>query len=278
MQIKKIFLIVFLFSYLAANSQVASKVNFSKRKFQDKKLSWTPEQLNSANTFHKLSYMTLDEKMVLYYINLARIDSKLFVKTILKDYIDSVGTANPRLTSLKRDLGIQKSAKPLMPQKDLHQLAKSYAIHQAKTGQTGSNNFNDRTKKLCASERYLDVKELLFYSKNQALDVAIGILAGSSELGVVPLDISKKQRKVILSKKFNTIGLSIKTHSDYEYICVFEVGNRVFKEKALLTPKQKIKVAKKQKKLDFKNRKRKDRGKKPKLSKEEKKRKIGCDE
>lgn len=274
---KKTFLIILLFAFLQGNAQNSSKVKFSKRKFEDKDWSWSPGQLNSANTFHKISYLTLDEKMVIFYINLARIDSKLFSKTILKAYIDSVGGSSPSLNTLKRDLSVQKTAVPLVPQKDLYQLSRAYAILQSKTGQIGSNHFASRVKKLCETEIYLDIKELLLYSKQKPLDIAIGILAGSSDLGVVPADEAKKQRKAIFGKKINTIGLSLRVHSEYDYVCVFEVGNKDLEVKKPLTPKEKKKVEKKKEKFDYKNRKRKDRGKKPKEPKLDK-RKMNCGE
>lgn len=278
LRMKNIFLIILLLIFVKGNAQVSSKTDFSKRKFEDKMSSWSPKQLNSANTFHKISYLTLDEKMVLFYINLARIDSKLFSKTILKDYqayLDSTGGSNPNLGSLKRDLAMQKSVDPLVPQKDLYQLAKNYAIHQGKTGQTGSNNFIGRVKKLCQTEKYLEIKELLYYSKKQPLEVAFGILTGYSEFGVIPADIVKKQRKLIFQKNINTIGLSFKKHSEYEYVCVFEIGEKDYSPKIPLTPKEKKELAEKQKKLDYKNRKRADRGKKPKKPKIDKN-KMNC--
>ena len=276
---KNIFFILLLFAFIQGSSQVSSKTDFSKRKFEDKMSSWSPKQLNSANTFHKISYLTLDEKMVIFYINLARIDSKLFSKTILKDYqayLDSTGGSNPNLASLKRDLAMQKSVKPLVPQKDLYQLAKNYAIFQGKTGQTGSTNFIGRVKKLCQTEKYLEIKELLYYSKKQPLDVAFGILTGYSEYGAIPADIVKKERKLIFKKNINTIGLSLKKHSEYEHVCVFEIGEKDYSPKIPLTPKEKKELAEKQRKLDYKNRKRLDRGKEAKKAKTDK-RKMNCD-
>ncbi len=267
---KNIFLFVFIGFIIHSQAQINSKTEFSRKNLDINKTGWTSKELNRANTFHKIAYLTLEEKMIIYYINLARINSKKFAKTILSSYIDSIGTANNQVNSLKRDLLVQKNTKPLTPEKELCQMAKNYAIFQSKTSQIGSQNFVERIKKLCESERYFDVKELMVYSKNKPLDIAISILAGSDESGAIPEDIAKKQRKVIFAKDFNTIGLSVKTHTEYEYVCIFEIGNRDYRVKKPLTPKQKQKIEKKQRKLDFKNRKRMDKGKKPKEPKKDK--------
>ncbi len=272
---KKFIFVIFIFAYSSLLAQIKSKTEFSRKDFDINKTGWSSKQLNKANTFHKISYLTLDEKMILFYINLARIDSKRFAKTILNDYIDSVGNSNSQITSLKRDLLVQKKAKPLTPEKELCQLAKNYAIFQGKTGQTGSHNFTERIKKICESERYFDVKELLLYTQNRPLDIAIGILAGSSEQNFISEELAKKQRKAIFDTKFNTIGLSVKTHSEAEFVCIFELGDRDYSIKKPLTPKQKKKIEEKKRKLEYKNRKRTDRGKEPKKPKIDKN-KMDC--
>jgi len=273
---KKFIFVVFIFAFFNSLAQIKSKTEFSRKDFDINKTGWSSKQLNKANTFHKISYLTLDEKMILFYINLARIDSKRFAKTILNDYIDSVGNSNSQIISLKRELMVQKKAKPLSPEKELCQFAKNYAIFQGKTGQTGSHNFLERIKKICESEKYFDVKELMLYSQSKPLDIAIGILAGSLELNLISADLAKKQRKAIFDTRYNTIGLSMKTHLEAEFVCIFELGDRDYSIKKPLTPKQKKKIEEKKRKLDYKNRKRTDRGKEPKKPKIDKKKMI-CD-
>lgn len=272
---QKILLIIYLLLTVPGYSQVGSKIDFSKRKFEDKDWTWTPAQLNKANTFHKIAYLNQEEKMALYYINLARIDSKLFAKTILKAYIDSVGSTNPYLVSLKRDLRFQKNVEPLFPEKDLYQLGKNYAFFQSKTGETGSKNFKSRVRKLCETEKYLDLKELMIYSKNQALDIAISILAGASDAGVIDKKTAKKQRDYILGKKMNTIGIATREHPDYEFVCIIEIGEKDTQVKKPLTPKEKRKIAKKEKRLEMRNRRRMDKGKEPIKPKKDKN-KMDC--
>ena len=52
---------------------------------KDDALKYTEAQLKAANTAEDASYLSKEEKLVVYYMNLARMDGKMFIETYLKD-------------------------------------------------------------------------------------------------------------------------------------------------------------------------------------------------
>lgn len=52
--------------------------------------TWNSNDLRMANSAKELKELSFQEKKVIFYINLARINGSLFVDTYLKDYMDDV--------------------------------------------------------------------------------------------------------------------------------------------------------------------------------------------
>ncbi|MBI2281901.1 MAG: hypothetical protein HYU68_14595, partial [Bacteroidetes bacterium] len=82
--------------------------------------TWSSADLRIANSAKDLKELSFQEKKVIFYINLARINGKLFVKTYLKDYMDDVKIPkNKYYKSLVKTLNEQPSLPVLLPDKDL---------------------------------------------------------------------------------------------------------------------------------------------------------------
>ena len=52
---------------------------------------WDPEVIARANTAADFEYYSDEEKKVVFFMNLARLDGALFAETILDEYVESNG-------------------------------------------------------------------------------------------------------------------------------------------------------------------------------------------
>lgn len=178
---------------------------------------WEQEIIAQANTAKAVSYLTEEEKQVIFLANLARMDGELFANTILDSYLE--GKDKNRYTrSLYKDLAKVENLPMLKPEKDLHQVAEEHAEKSGKRGTTGHERFNKRYEPLL--RKYNEVGENLAYGYSQAIDIVIQLLIDEG----VP---SLGHRKNILSPNFNAIGVSIKDHKNYGSNAVMAFGKRV---------------------------------------------------
>ncbi len=74
---KSLLLVFFLLVFLTFGLFNASKAQNT----------WDEQKLELANSAKDLSYLTLQEKEIIFYTNLARIDGALFADTYLEDYL-----------------------------------------------------------------------------------------------------------------------------------------------------------------------------------------------
>ena len=179
-------------------------------------VNWDEEIVAKANTGVETSYLSEDEKLVILYTNLARADGPLFAETFLKDYIrlkDLKSTKYNR--SLFSDLQKIKDLPMMIPEKDLYNVSREHATLSGKKGFEGHKGFNSRYKPLL--EKYMEVGENIYYGIYTPLEIVIQLLIdeGISDLG---------HRENLLSPRFNSIGVSIKPHKEYEYNCVMSFG------------------------------------------------------
>ena len=87
----KILYLFFLFSFLASQDIILLK-------------DWSFTEINSANTALHEDYLTFEEKNVFLFLNLARINPRLFSNTILKNYKGINGLPNDFLKNDKLEL------------------------------------------------------------------------------------------------------------------------------------------------------------------------------
>lgn len=177
---------------------------------------WDADIVLRANSAEDVTYMTDDEKKVIFYINLCRMQPRLFTKTILKSYLDdNPGMAtNPYVISLIADLKSSKPRHPLQPDKDLYANAEKWAVETGKSGETGHGDFNKRFKNFLRKNNVM-VGENCDYGYNDPLTIVLDLLIdeGIEDLG---------HRRNILAAGYNNIGVSIKPHNGYEWDCVMD--------------------------------------------------------
>lgn len=182
---------------------------------------WDAEIINEANTVKEADYLTDKEKEVIIFCNMARLDGALFVETYLQYYLETSEQKQSRnVKSLIKDLENQDKLHAFKPPKELFEIAKDHAKTSGKTSHVGHKNFDKRYKE--ALKSYNTVGENCYYGNGDALEIVITLLIdeGVPNLG---------HRKNILSKDYNSIGVSVQPHKEYEENCVMSFGRKVKK-------------------------------------------------
>jgi len=179
------------------------------------KKTWDRAVLEKANTAKDAAYLTSEEKAVIFYLNLVRLDPKLFGETYLKKYLDSTGDRNSYVTSLLKALPLTKPMDVLLPAQDLCAFAKAHATKFGKENKVGHDNFKERTKTI--RNNYAGIAENCDYGNDKAFDIVMSLLIdeGIQSLG---------HRKNILNPKYRYIGTSIRPHKGYDWNCVMDFG------------------------------------------------------
>jgi uncharacterized protein YkwD len=183
---------------------------------------WDEAIFNKCNTAKEIGYLSIEEKSVIFYLNLVRVNPKLFAQTYLKNYLDTAPINQTEyLKSLQKELNTLKPMDLLKPQFDLYEVAKKHATEMGMQGKTGhislsGKNFESRAKEL--SKRYKKLMENCQYGYADGLSIVIDLLIDEDipELG---------HRKSLLNKDVKFIGTSIQKHKIYQYNCVIEMGS-----------------------------------------------------
>ena len=180
---------------------------------------WNEETIKKANTAAGYQYYSEDEKKVVLFMNLARLDGKLFAETILTEYVRSNGIAdNAYLKSLYRDLRKLGSLDPLIPQDDLTSIAQGHATASGKSGHVGHKDFKSRFEPYMGNP-YNNVGENCSYGYAKAIDIVVTLLIDDGVKGV-------GHRVNTLKPEFNSVGVAIREHKTYRYNCVIDFGKK----------------------------------------------------
>ncbi|OFY83889.1 MAG: hypothetical protein A3F72_07780 [Bacteroidetes bacterium RIFCSPLOWO2_12_FULL_35_15] len=183
--------------------------------------TWDLKTLEKANTAKNISYLTTQEKKVIQYCNLVRLNPKLFLETFVKEYLDSTKENNNYTGSLIKTLRFAKSTGLLYPSEKLYALAKEHAIDFGKKGKTGHADFDKRFMKF-TKECDCAIGENCDYGSNNALDIVMSLLidADVPDLG---------HRENILDPEYKNIGVSIQEHKKYDWTCVMDFSGATLK-------------------------------------------------
>ena len=111
---------------------------------------FSPAEVAAANTAANESYLSPIEKEVFYYLNLVRMNPKVFARTYVKDYLGAPGYTkgyafDERKISLMRRLTTMQPLPIIKPSRKLFDLAECFAIAQGKKGEIG----HDRSATNC---------------------------------------------------------------------------------------------------------------------------------
>lgn len=161
---------------------------------------------NQIHTADSEAYYTQQEKLLFYYINLARTQPKYFADSVLKPYQGAKGFDNRWLEkstyvkSLYEHLKKMKPLNALLPDKQLFTYATCFAKEAGKLGIIG----HDRKGTTCT----FAFAECCSYGYQYALDIVLQLLIddGIESLG----------HRLICLGNYTHMGVSIQPHKDYK--------------------------------------------------------------
>ncbi len=181
---------------------------------------WSPNVIARANTAQNASYMTDEEKRVIFLCNLARIDGKKFAETFLKAHVGN--SSNSYITSLYYDLNKTKNLHVYVPYRKLFDAAQYHAKDMGGKGIIGhdSSNGTSFSKRLRGYAKGGAIAENCSYGNSDAVGIVIQLLIDQD----VP---SLGHRKNILSKTYKSIGVAIAPHKKWQYNCVQDFSDYV---------------------------------------------------
>jgi len=183
---------------------------------------WDKAVLSKANTASMAFYMSPTAKRVIFYMNLCRMDPQLFLKTVLRQYLDSNYKHNDSryATDLIAMLKKIKPREPLKPGFRLFLKARHWAHKTGRSGEEGHGNFDKRFK-LLEINHY--VGENCDYGSRDAITILMDLLIdeGIADVG---------HRKNILDMNFKRVGVSISKHKKYGWDCVMDFRGKAAKE------------------------------------------------
>ncbi|MES2285229.1 MAG: CAP domain-containing protein [Bacteroidota bacterium] len=179
--------------------------------------AWTPEMLEKANTAKNIDYLTEEEKLVLFYCNLVRMDPQLFLDTYVKKYIDSTKSNTSFTKSLIQTLSKTENMEVLYPSQKIFAIAKVHATDFGKSGGMGHGNFKKRFEKY-GRECNCEIGENCDYGFNKALDIVMRLLIDEKISSLA-------HRKNILNPKYKNSAVSIMKHKKYAWHCVIDFSS-----------------------------------------------------
>ena len=173
---------------------------------------YSKEQQDKANTAKDVTYITNEEKKVIFFCNLARLDGKAYVNAMLSDLknLDDYYTY-----SLIQTLDTIKDLPMYYPNEQLCKAAEEHAEDLKATG--------DFRHESADGSQYYKRIEKYYKGKATSENLAGGFDDAYMIVNILLLDQytpSLGHRKNILSKKYSRIGVAIREHPVYSYICV----------------------------------------------------------
>jgi uncharacterized protein YkwD len=183
---------------------------------------WDQATMDKANTAKDASYLSNEEKNVIYYCNLARLKPDLFCKTYVAKWLDSTKNKGTSFTaSLKNDL--EAKAKPvevLMPKQDLFDEASDHAADLGKNGKKGEFTGDGKSLAFRFTKFkgvYGGVVENYDYGHKDALSVVISMLIDEANPSIT-------NRRNILDKNMKYAGVGIREHKKEKWCAVMDLG------------------------------------------------------
>jgi len=191
--------------------------------------SWTPEELEMANTARNASYLTEEEKNIIFYMNLVRIDGTRFFNTYFQEFVDAHNKGMLRYSNynelrvnrkdryyrgLEIDLKLIKNLSLFYPDESLTYVSKQHGKDMNRYNIAGHNSKDGRTVKDRISKYYPN--------RSMAENLAFGFSKGLANVSMLLLDKNVPDlghRKNMLNNTLglNIVGVSIQPHPAYRY-------------------------------------------------------------
>jgi len=190
---------------------------------------WSSAELERANTAKNVKYLSAEEKKIIFYMNLVRMDGKRFFDTYFQQYIDEhnlkmkqysnykevrVTRYDPYYRGLEQDLKEIKNLGLLYPDETLSYVSRQHGKDMNKHNLAGHNSSDGRTM--------VDRIKKYYPNRSMAENLAFGFSSGLANVSLLLLDKGVPDlghRKNILNKTLgiNIVGVSIQPHPHYKY-------------------------------------------------------------
>jgi len=195
---------------------------------------WTEAEFRRANTAVNANYLTNEEKNVVMYMNLIRIDGEKFYYTFLEDYINNynakvkqyrnynqlrIARNNSYYTSLLKHLKGIKNLPVFYPNGKLTDLSRSHAqdLNRNNLSTHESSNGDRFSKRISKYFPNKAMSENIDFGFSNSLDIVCHLLL---DCGVPSLG----HRFTLIDQKYklNTVGVSIQPHPSYTWCAVID--------------------------------------------------------
>jgi uncharacterized protein YkwD len=163
---------------------------------------WNAPEYLIANSANNEDYLTTEEKQIYYYLNLARMNPKLFAETYLKDLKESTDYFE---SSLYQELQKLKPLPILKPNRQLYESAHCHAKESGERGFVGHERFK-------CKEYFMG--ECIQYGESDALKIIIRLLVDKSTK-------SLGHRRICLGT-YKELGVAIEPHKTFEKNAVLD--------------------------------------------------------
>ena len=195
----------------------------------ENRLSWSSEELALANTAKNVDYLSSEEKNIIFYMNLARMDGTRFFNTYFQDFVDAhnqrmkkysnyaqlkVNRYDAYYRGLEQDLRKAKNLGILYPDETLTYIADQHGKDMHKHNISGHVSYDGRTM--------VDRIQKYYKNRGMAENLAFGFSNGLDNVCLLLLDTGIPDvghRKNILNTTLglNLVGVSIQPHPHYKY-------------------------------------------------------------
>ena len=174
----------------------------------------------SANTAANERYLSVVEKDVFYYLNLARINPPLFAETYASGYMGDNGWVNgyawdARKRSLMEELKAMKPLPLVVPDTGMYGLASCFAGSSGRRGMTG----HDRTGTGCAGGYNAECCHYGGVQNGLSIVMCLLIDAGENNANL-------GHRRICLKNVKYGMGVAVRPHARYKVVWVLDFAWR----------------------------------------------------
>jgi hypothetical protein len=189
--------------------------------------------INALNTASNATYISKVEREVVLELNLLRSNPQKYAELYLKpfrQYYNGKNLEIPGRITIITNEGIKpldecisqlskaQSAPELFPSQGMCKAARDHAEDQSKSGKTGHDGSDGSTlpDRLNRYGKWLTtIGENIDYGNGNAREIIIALLIDD---GVS----SRGHRKNLLNGAYHNIGVAVRSHPKYEYVCVMD--------------------------------------------------------
>jgi hypothetical protein len=187
------------------NTEINPLISYSQK--------WGDAKYSNCNTAIEITYLTKDEKEIIWILNLIRSNPKLAAESILMNrssaFFVQPSKRNHYFKSLLSTLNsMTPNTNPLFADSSAYVSALCHALTSGKTGYVG----HERKRNDCEKDFY---GECCDYGNDDPMEIVMSLLLDYD----VP---SLGHRKICLSSGYTHIGVSIQPHKNYSYNSVLD--------------------------------------------------------